>query len=62
MNPLDISALDASTLNLSLNMTTAGKKGSTEGTPLPVMLQPTSTVTVSLYFLVYDKILTVLGP
>ena len=48
MNPLDISALDASTLNLSLNMSTTGKKGSsTEGTPLPVMLQPTSTVTVS---------------
>ena len=47
MNPLDISALDASTLNLSLNMSTTGKKGSTEGTPLPVMLQPTPTVTVS---------------
>ena len=47
MNPLDISSLDTSTLNLSLNMSTTGKKGSTEGTPLPVMLQPTSTVSVS---------------
>ena len=48
MNPLDVTALDQSTLNLSLNMTTSGKKpGSTEGTPLPVMLQPTTNVTVS---------------
>ena len=48
MNPLDISSLDQSTLNLSLNMSTVGKKGSTEGTPLPVSLQPVSKVTVSI--------------
>ena len=56
MNPLDITALDASTLNLSLNMSTNGKKGSTEGTPLPIMLQPTPTVTVSVYFMITDNI------
>ena len=49
MNPLDITGLDTSTLNVSLNMSTAGKKsGSTEGTPLPVMLQPTTSVTVGI--------------
>ena len=49
MNPLDVSAtMDQSTMNVSLNMSTIGKKpGSSEGTPLPRMLQPSPSVTVS---------------
>ena len=49
MNPLDVTALDTSAMNLSLNVSTVGKKnGSTEGTPLPAMLRPATSTTVSV--------------
>ena len=47
MNPLD-ATLDASSLNLSLDVSSLGKKSNNVlGTPLPVSLQPSTPVTVS---------------
>ena len=58
MNPLDVSAtLDQSTMNVSLNMTNLGKKPSVaSGIPLPVMLQPSASTTVSPCFPLFHSI------
>ena len=48
MNPLDVTAGLDSTMNLSLNVSTLSKKGTTEGTPLPVGLQPGPSVSVRI--------------